>query len=171
MMRMFSPRDPAKERAASKIQAYARGASTRSSFHKSKPELEREKRTREVAAAKIGAHFRGVRTRAEVSVIRGEKQFNDAQTKHGILEKRSARKSFILGSRQVVLWQRKYVRIHDFQFCYSNKEVKVRSNIPGENTCRARQRTLVAARRPSPPDSRRGTKRPARSPRPRCAGG
>jgi len=59
-----------------------------------------------------------------VSVIRGEKQFNDAQTKHGILEKRSARKSFILGSRQVVLWQRKYVRIHDFQFCYSNKEVK-----------------------------------------------
>lgn len=96
-------------------------------------DLNEAKVRRESAAAKIGAHFRGTRTRSVVGQKRGERQFMEAQEKSGILEKRSARKSFIMGSRQIVLWQRRYVRIDNFHFCYSSKVPKVRAAARGQS--------------------------------------
>lgn len=79
------------------------------------------------AAARIAARFRGGKTREQVSVLRGERQLSDAQTKSGFLEKRSAKRSFVFGPRQVVLWQRKFVSIDDFHFCYGSRAPRVRA--------------------------------------------
>lgn len=91
-----------------------------------RPVLIKEKEDMAKAAAMIGAAFRGVKTRGQVTVLKGEKQLTDAKTKWGFLEKRSSKRSFIFGSRQVVLWQRKFVRIHDYHFCYTSTAPQVR---------------------------------------------
>jgi hypothetical protein len=103
-----------------------------------RPRLKEEKEERKKAAARISAHFKGRQTRALVTVIKGEKQFSDAKTKSGYLEKRSAKRSFFFGSRQIVLWQRRFARIDDFHFCYSARAPKVRAPAPRPSALRGR---------------------------------
>mmetsp|Transcript_19771 Transcript_19771/g.66479 ORF Transcript_19771/g.66479 Transcript_19771/m.66479 type:complete len:200 (+) Transcript_19771:75-674(+) len=116
--------DRQKAKAAAKIQAVYRGRRERQDIKENLPHLRAEKGVRDGAASRINAHVRGTKTRAAVGALREERQLTEARSRTGVLEKRLASKSFALGGRTVVIWQRRYVRIDDYHFCYSSRPYK-----------------------------------------------
>jgi hypothetical protein len=104
---------------------------------------DQEEQVRNRAATMIAGRYRGKRARAQLFLLKGQRELERAQARAGWLEKRSARRSYVRGQRQVVLWQRRYARIEDSHFVYSKSAPLVKV---WHDAC-SRDRAAALARR------------------------